>query len=247
MRERDVIFVPHFTTAKDAGWRRACERAGVEFVDPREDCRVVLRKVASARLVIAEAMHAAIVADAFRVPWLPVASTSLFSTFKWVDWTASLRVPFKPTVLPAVSVRHGCQRLWLRLFAERCLVDDIRTEGDETVMDSLALDAILTATEQRLCTRRSDTIAWWKIKASAVHRYILDPALARSARVLRPLDERSEARVAQVLRGLAATPGYRSADKICDARLQTLLERVALLRKRLTTMAQSRGHRVRGA
>ena len=236
LRERGVIFVPHFTTAKDPGWRRACARAGVEFVDPSEPCRVVLRKIASARLVIAEAMHAAIVADAFRVPWIPVASTSHFSTFKWVDWTLSLRVPFRPVVFPPVSTRHGCQRVWLKFFAERCRVDDLKTDGVADELDSPAVMALLDYTVRRLTSPRSRSVAWWKLKAAAFHRRMLDPTLARLSRnVLRPLDQYKEARVAKVLRELAASPGYRSVDDVCEARLQTLRERVESLRDQLAS------------
>src|SRR5262245_40570956 len=35
-----TIFVPHFATAKNPGWRRVCAQAGIEFVDPTQDCRL---------------------------------------------------------------------------------------------------------------------------------------------------------------------------------------------------------------
>jgi succinoglycan biosynthesis protein ExoV len=40
-------------------------------------------------------MHAAIIADAFRVPWIPLALSPDFSYFKWNDWAKSLEVDIK--------------------------------------------------------------------------------------------------------------------------------------------------------
>jgi succinoglycan biosynthesis protein ExoV len=232
-----TLFVPHFTTAMDPGWRRACALAGVEFVDPTQDCRTILKKIASARLVIAEAMHAAIVADAFRVPWIPVASTPHFSTFKWVDWALSLHVPFKPTILPAVSTRHGIQRIWMRLFVERCLVADFSMESDAD-MRSEALDALLSQTAQNTRVPGSGVPMWIRMKAAAFYKYVLDPLLARfSGSLFRALDVRTEKRVSRILSALAATPGYLSAEEISAARLKTLLQRVEMLRNRIATPA----------
>jgi succinoglycan biosynthesis protein ExoV len=50
----------------------------------------VIRRIAAAPLVIAESMHAAIIADAFRVPWIPVRFSPHFHAEKWLDWAASL-------------------------------------------------------------------------------------------------------------------------------------------------------------
>ncbi len=226
-----TIFVPHFTTAKDEGWRRACTLAGVEFVDPTGSCNTILKKIASARLVIAEAMHAAIVADAFRVPWTPVSSTRHFSTFKWVDWALSLQVPYRPTVLPAVSVRHKCQRAWLSLFAERCVVDGVSTGSGEAEVHSETVSRLLRDTARRLESQGSATSLWFRMKAAAVYKRILDPLVAwLSPGLLRAFDGPMEHRMGRVLSELAAAPGYLSGEKISAARLKTLVERVDLLR-----------------
>ena len=41
------------------------------------------------------------IADAFRVPWIPIALSREVSPFKWVDWAASLDLPYRPVCLPA--------------------------------------------------------------------------------------------------------------------------------------------------
>ncbi len=233
-----AVFIPHFTTAHDAGWRRACERAGIDLVVPTDDCESVLRKISSARLVIAEAMHGAIVADAFRVPWIPVASTRHFSTFKWVDWALSLRVPFKPVLLPAVSARHACQRGWLSLTAERFLSEGACLSGRDAEADAQAVSRLLDEARARLESPRRPMGKWIGLKAAAVYNRIVDPTMAELGNhVLRPVNDRLERRAAKLLAELANSDGYRSDDAVSDERLQCLRNKVQWLRDRLSLSA----------
>jgi succinoglycan biosynthesis protein ExoV len=98
-RERDsggVVFVPHWKSVQFGQWREACDLAGIEFVDPCGHAHAVIRKIAGAKRVIAESMHAGIIADAFRVPWVPVVLSREVAPFKWVDWASTVRTPYQP-------------------------------------------------------------------------------------------------------------------------------------------------------
>lgn len=89
----DTIFVPHRLTARLAlNWDAIGQRAGLEVVLPQDDAVSVINRIREARLVIAESMHGAIIADAFRVPWIPVAISHHFNSFKWQDWADSMEV-----------------------------------------------------------------------------------------------------------------------------------------------------------
>jgi succinoglycan biosynthesis protein ExoV len=105
---RGVIFIPHWKSVRYGDWKRVCKNLGIEFVDPCQDSKLVVRCIASAEKVIAESMHAAIVADAFRIPWIPVALSREISPFKWVDWASSLNVAYRPVCLPP---SNGIERL----------------------------------------------------------------------------------------------------------------------------------------
>jgi succinoglycan biosynthesis protein ExoV len=104
-----VIFVPHWKTVIDnrLEWEQICSEAGVRYVSPCGDAEAVIRAIAAARLVLAESMHAAIVADAFRVPWQPVRSGNHFKVFKWQDWADSIEQPLRITNLfdPLAQIR----------------------------------------------------------------------------------------------------------------------------------------------
>lgn len=98
VKSGDAIFIPHWETAHLPAWQNAAAAVGLRFVDPRQDARFVIQQIASASLVIAESMHAAIIADAFRVPWVPVIGTHR-SYFKWNDWAQSLDLPYNPRMI----------------------------------------------------------------------------------------------------------------------------------------------------
>ena len=50
--------------------------------------------------MITEALHGAIVADALRVPWMPVSSYHTILPFKWEDWCRSVGLAYAPSSVP---------------------------------------------------------------------------------------------------------------------------------------------------
>src|SRR5690606_33926967 len=52
-----VVFMPHHNAAAFGAWREASRRAGVEFIDPRDDSYESVERIRRARLVVADAMH----------------------------------------------------------------------------------------------------------------------------------------------------------------------------------------------
>lgn len=99
------IFVPHHESIPGTDWAGICARAGVDFVSPRQDARQVISRLAAAPLVIAESMHAAIIADAFGTPWQPAVFGLQFLPEKWRDWSESLGMQLAFPVMEPVSYR----------------------------------------------------------------------------------------------------------------------------------------------
>lgn len=88
----DVVFVPHVGSDQSYDWSLICHRLGLQYQSPSVSPEVVIKRLASARRVIAESMHAAIIADAFGTPWTAVQISGGFNRFKWLDWADSLNV-----------------------------------------------------------------------------------------------------------------------------------------------------------
>jgi succinoglycan biosynthesis protein ExoV len=64
---------------------------------------MILEAFSRARLVLTEAMHGAIVADALRIPWIPLAISPEMNRFKWMDWTMAMELPLHFHPLPTPS------------------------------------------------------------------------------------------------------------------------------------------------
>lgn len=86
------VFVPHASAVSDLNWQAICEKAGIDYLSPQGSVEHVVGRIAKAPLVIAESMHAAIIADALGTPWHACAMARKFYAFKWYDWADSLNI-----------------------------------------------------------------------------------------------------------------------------------------------------------
>jgi succinoglycan biosynthesis protein ExoV len=102
-------FMPHWQSEPDQ-WRDVCERQDVAFVDPRWSVDEVLDAVRRTDVLITEAMHGAIVADALRIPWIAVRSRERINSFKWRDWCGSIDLEYQPLTLPTLWPRASSSR-----------------------------------------------------------------------------------------------------------------------------------------
>ncbi len=97
-------FMPHFESTMRGTWERACKLADITYLDPRADPGVLLGEIRGAPLIITEAMHGAIIADAFRIPWIGIVPFFPQHRMKWTDWAQSLDIELRPVTLPPSSM-----------------------------------------------------------------------------------------------------------------------------------------------
>jgi succinoglycan biosynthesis protein ExoV len=97
-------FVPHWESAEFGIWKDVCEPAGLTYLDPRGEAKAVITAIAQSEMIVAESMHGAILADAFRVPWIAVSTSRLINSFKWNDWAQTVGAEYRPRYVP-VSTR----------------------------------------------------------------------------------------------------------------------------------------------
>ena len=88
-------YMPHYNFAGE-GWRLVCEQIDFGYIDPCLPTEEVLDQISSSEILLTEAMHGAIAADALRVPWIPVINHPIILALKWQDWCSSMGLYHSP-------------------------------------------------------------------------------------------------------------------------------------------------------
>ena len=177
---RDIGFMPHFESAGRGAWREAAEAAGVTLIDPRDDPAAVLAAIGRCRVLLSEALHGIIAADALRVPWIAIQPLAPIHRPKWVDWAESLDKPIRFHALPpstALERAHltaiaGFHRgrdvldrraAWLRGIARQRHIEHAAAalrdaaRSDPTLSCATALDRAQTRMMEAIATLRRST------------------------------------------------------------------------------------------
>jgi succinoglycan biosynthesis protein ExoV len=87
---RQIGFMPHFESAIRGAWREVAAQTGVTLIDPRDDPMAIIAAIGRCRVVVSEALHGVIVADALRVPWVAIRPLVPIHRPKWLDWAETL-------------------------------------------------------------------------------------------------------------------------------------------------------------
>jgi succinoglycan biosynthesis protein ExoV len=166
-------FMPHWQSEPDA-WKALCARVGYAFIDPRDDPETVLAALRRTDVLITEAMHGAIVADALRVPWIPVRSRDGINPFKWEDWCRSMALEYRPHLLPTLwpAVPHaglvGRTRRHAKLTIAARALGRLSKQATPILSRTGVLRDRLDRLEDRLDRLRTTELAF-HIRPSAVH------------------------------------------------------------------------------
>lgn len=118
-----VGFMPHFESLVHGAWAPAARQAGVELIDPRAEPEAIIAAIGNCRLLLSEAMHGAIVADALRIPWVALRPLSRVHRAKWHDWAEGLglRIRFQPLVASSLPELMHVSPLASRRLGRRLL------------------------------------------------------------------------------------------------------------------------------
>ncbi|MGH8638524.1 MAG: polysaccharide pyruvyl transferase family protein [Burkholderiales bacterium] len=118
-----ISFMPHWQSAADGLWAEASRAAGLHYIDPCDTVDNVLTQVQASGTLVAEAMHGAIVADALRVPWIPIRPVQPPNRAKWHDWVSALDVPLHwARVMPSSALELAMSLAGRKRYADRIRV-----------------------------------------------------------------------------------------------------------------------------
>jgi hypothetical protein len=214
-RRSGAAFVPHWTTAASGQWEEICELIGIEFIDPRDEARSVIRRIASSAIVIAESMHGAIVADAFRVPWVPVV-ISHSRPLKWHDWTLSLGLQYHPI---RITNLNSSRRAIFDVLCQRLTSTPLVDDYDKHVQAELTAFLTRSSVTPSVETRGSQSAfkkGVWRTLDSAT----------------RPLKVTHAVRTLQAVLDM---PTMLSSEDIMASKREILLQRIEALREDYAT------------
>lgn len=108
-----VAYMPHVGSyAFFSEWEALLREVGVAVIDPRGEPKAVLDQVRATGVLLAEAMHGAIVADTVGVPWVPVAMYDTINAFKWQDFTASMELSYAPNRIAPLFGRAFLRKMF---------------------------------------------------------------------------------------------------------------------------------------
>ena len=232
-----IVFMPHYESLAAGNWRQVSEMAGVEFLDPCADSEITVQRIRRARLVIADAMHAAIVADALRVPWIPVVLSPHSSTFKWLDWTMSLDLPYRPVTIPASTLLEALRNNSLRSFGNKLYVET------HTAADAIEhLKRVIRLWSSNDWPRRRHTRS---LVTYAIPRRIVSSPVFRGFKTSQ--DSFRIRRAAEALRKIAEMPSFLSDERVFQSKLDRLASFLPALSAEAQQQAELRASSHTGA
>lgn len=108
-----VSYIPYFRSFEKVDWQSICNDLGWNLISPlKGDLSKKLHQIAQSEFIYSEAMHGAILADIYRVPWKRVRFFSHLSEgesvseFKWNDYLASIDINNSYVSLPYLESRN---------------------------------------------------------------------------------------------------------------------------------------------
>lgn len=97
-------------------WEERVEEAGMNFISPAQPVNAIIEQIQQSEVLITEAMHGAIVADVFRVPWIGVRAYEHINRFKWDDWGQSMKIDVKLHAMPSLFSKRKLSEMTSEAF-----------------------------------------------------------------------------------------------------------------------------------
>jgi succinoglycan biosynthesis protein ExoV len=163
--ERDgIVFIPHVRTGVvcGEGLKRICRDLSIGYLTPDVPFETFIETIRSARMVVTEAMHGAIMADTLRTPWVPVEFL-FHHKFKWQDWFDSIERPYEcHTIRPLfwdkgrsgkTSAKAVARTLYERITMKQARAGQALRSILQEAKPVLSADDVLSNRKQRLMDR----------------------------------------------------------------------------------------------
>lgn len=154
----NLSFMPHHKSARGVNWKSCCEAANINYIDPSADIREVLSNINRSEVVVTEAMHGAIVADALRIPWIPIRFFDHILEFKWQDWCHSLKLEYKPITLNRYIDLNISDKwdLIIRYISEELNIKKLINNIDPVLSSDSTIELVTSQLQEKLARLKAE-------------------------------------------------------------------------------------------
>ncbi len=126
-------------------WEKVCNELGFGYLDPTYSVDQTIQNIRETEVLLTESMHGAIIAEALRVPWIPIVTRQEILGFKWQDWCYSINEEYSPISVPPIYEKY--KDSFLRNMKEKLSIQKAKsmlikasknkpTLGKESVLNS---------------------------------------------------------------------------------------------------------------
>ena len=110
-------FIPYFRHVNHFNWSLFEKVTGIHVISPILPVEHVIEEIQASEQIMTAAMHGAILADIYRVPWMRVKFTAhgsengLTSELKWNDWLLSVGLNNIPTIYFDFTLNYTASKM----------------------------------------------------------------------------------------------------------------------------------------
>lgn len=119
-----------------------CEVTGIRFIDPSSPVEQILGEIQSTDVLISEALHGVIAADALRTPWIAIRPLEKINRMKWFDWERSMNLEIDTQDMCSSTVRELFRNIYIKHPRAVSAFNKI-TFGAGKFLDELLFDRVV--------------------------------------------------------------------------------------------------------
>ena len=136
----------HHSNTHSQLWQEIAADLGIRLIDSRRNPAEVVSEIGASGLLITESLHGAIVADALRVPWIPLASDYAVLKWKWHDWCDTVGLTYHPVKIPMMWEGESGMKRRLKFHLARRTI----RRSMAATLSQLSRDSVIESLTERL-------------------------------------------------------------------------------------------------
>jgi succinoglycan biosynthesis protein ExoV len=103
----DFAYMPHVGSLNVYDkWKSLLQSVNIKLIDPRSTPNEIIDELSQTKVLLTEAMHGAIISDAYQIPWVAVKTIKTINQFKWQDYLETVNQIYSPQNTPTLYSRQ---------------------------------------------------------------------------------------------------------------------------------------------